>query len=346
MLSVLSTSYGKDLYLITLKNDQIIVNITNLGCTVTAIYTPDSNGIIKNIVAGFSDLAFYEQNDAYFGCVVGRYANRIAGGKFTLAGQPVQLSVNDGTNHLHGGFEGFHKKIWSVVTEIKEENLVGVVMEYLSKDGEEGYPGNLLVQVRYTLDNTGKLSIRYTGHTDKATPVNLTNHSYFNLSGFEQALITGHLLKINASHYTGKNNHNVPDGSVIKVQGTALDFQQAKRIGDDIDQFPNDKGFDHNYVLNSEGEITEAAVLYEPVTGRELKVFTDQPGMQLYTANWWYGGLYPKHGAVALETQAFPDSPNHPSFPCTILHPGEVYEKHTIYEFGVRSLKSSYETIL
>jgi aldose 1-epimerase len=324
MLSVLSTSYEKDLYMVTLKNDQIIVNITNLGCTVTAIHTPDRSGVMKNIVAGFNDLSSYEQNDAYFGCVVGRYANRIAGGKFILGGQPVQLSVNDGINHLHGGFEGFHKKRWSVVAVIEETELVGVIMEYLSRDGEEGYPGNLLVQVRYT---------RY---TDQATPVNLTNHSYFNLSGFEQALITGHLLQINALYYTGKNDYNVPDGSIIKVQGTALDFLQPKRIGDDIDQFPDDKGFDHNYVLNSAGEITEAAVLYEPVTGRELRVFTDQPGIQLYTANWWYGSLYPKHGAVALETQAFPDSPNHPSFPCTILHPGEVYERHTIYAFGVR----------
>jgi aldose 1-epimerase len=336
MLSVLRTSYDKDLHLITLKNDQVIINITNLGCTVTAIYTPDRNGVMKNIVAGFEDLKDYTSNEAYFGCVVGRYANRIAGGKFTLAGEQIQLSVNDGTNHLHGGVEGFHTKIWEIAAVIDKTDEVGVVLEYTSKDGEEGYPGNLQVQVKYTLDNKGKLSISYTASTDRSTPVNLTNHSYFNLSGFEQPLVTDHLLQINALYYTSKNSSNVPDGNVKKVAGTALDFLEPGKIGANIDQLKEDKGFDHNYVLETAGGITEAAVLYEPVTGRVLKVYTDQPGMQLYTANWWDGTLYPQHGAVALETQAFPDSPNHPSFPDTILHPGDVYAKHTIYEFGVR----------
>ncbi|SFE43555.1 aldose 1-epimerase [Chitinophaga sp. CF118] len=337
MLSVSSKYYGQlkgsDLYLITLKNEQMSVTITNLGCSITAIYTPDRNGVMKNVVAGFSDLQQYERNEAYFGCVVGRYANRIAYGRFLLDGQPVQLSVNDAGNHLHGGFEGFHKKVWEIV----EVTDTGVVMEYLSRDREEGYPGNLRVKVQYTLDNEGRFSIQYTGMTDQCTPVNLTNHSYFNLSGFEQPLITDHLLYINAYYYTGKNELNVPDGKILKVEGTPLSFLQPKRIGADIDRFPADQGFDHNYVLNGKREdgIVPAATLYDPLTGRQLRVFTDQPGLQLYTANLWDGSLYEKHGAVALETQAFPDSPNHPQFPGTILEPGSTYETCTIYEFSV-----------
>lgn len=334
MLAVSSTYYGQlkgaDLYLITLKNEQLIVHITNLGGTVTSIEVPDRNGVMKNVVAGFTDLQQYERNEAYFGCVVGRYANRIAGGRFLLNGASVQLSLNDGINHLHGGFDGFHKKVWDIVSINKN----GVILEYLSKDGEEGYPGNLRVRVEYTLDNE-KLSMQYSAITDRCTPVNLTNHSYFNLSGFEQPLVTDHLLQINACYYTGKNIHNVPDGKMLEVAGTPLDFLLPKKIGADIDKLPADQGFDHNFVLK-EGP---AATLYDPLTGRQLQVFTNQPGMQLYTANLWDGTLYEKHGAVALETQAFPDSPNHPEFPSTILHPGSVYESRTIYAFSV--IKSS-----
>lgn len=334
-----STYYGQlngaDLYLITLENEQISVNITSLGATITSILTPDRNGVKKNVVAGFSDLQQYGNNEAYFGCVVGRYANRIGGGRFLSGGETVQLSLNDGINHLHGGFDGFHKKVWTIISVDDQE----VILEYLSKDGEEGYPGNLRVRVMYVLDG-GQLRIQYTAVTDKSTPVNLTNHSYFNLSGFEDPLITDHLLQINAYYYTGKNGHNLPDGHLREVAGTPLDFRFPKRIGADIDQLAADQGFDHNYVLK-EGP---AATLYDPLTGRQLQVFTDQPGMQLYTANLWDGSLYAKHGAVALETQAFPDSPNHPAFPCTMLQPGSIYERYTIYAFSV--IKSSYETIL
>lgn len=311
---------------ITLKNDKITIHITNLGATVTSIETADRNGVMKNVVAGFSDLSKYEQNKDYYGCVVGRYANRIRGGSFSYGGENIQLSVNDGLNHLHGGFEGFHKKVWTIIAASDQE----VILEYLSKDGEEGYPGNLRVRVTYGL--TGEqLRIQYTAVTDKSTPVNLTNHSYFNLSGFEHPVITDHLLHINARYYTGKDVHHLPDGHIREVAGTPLDFRLPKRIGEDIDQLKDDQGFNHNYVLQ-EGV---AATLYDPLTGRQLQVFTDQPGMQLYTANFWDGTLYAKHGAVALETQAFPDSPNHPAFPGTMLHPGEIYERYTIYAFSV-----------
>jgi aldose 1-epimerase len=224
---------------------------------------------------------------------------------------------------------------------IHDEGRVGVVFEYRSRDGEEGYPGNLKVKVKYTLNGT-RLSIRYSALTDKRTPVNLCNHSYFNLTGFDNPLVTGHFLQINALEYTGKGETNTPTGDILKLSGTPLDFSRPKKIAEDMDKFPADGGFDHNYVLSRQrsGEIVPAAELYDPETGRILRVFTDQPGIQLYTANWWDGSpsgrqhrSYIKHGGVALETQAFPDSPNHPNFPDTILNVGELYQSTTIYEF-------------
>jgi aldose 1-epimerase len=302
---------------ITLKNEQISVSITNLGATITSIHTRDRNGVMKNVVAGFSDLQQYENNEAYFGCIVGRYANRITGGRFTLGAETIQLSLNDGANHLHGGFEGFHKKVWTIVSVNDQK----VILEYLSKDGEEGYPGNLRVRVTYILDGRA-LRIQYHAVTDKPTPVNLTNHSYFNLSGFEYPVITDHLLWINADHYTSNNADNLPDGHIREVADTPLDFRVPTRIGGDLN---------HNYVLKT----GPAARLYDPLTGRQLEVFTDQPGIQVYTAYLWDGNPYAKHGAVALETQAFPDSPNHPAFPTTILYPGDVYERYTVYVFSL-----------
>jgi aldose 1-epimerase len=218
-----------------------------------------------------------------------------------------------------------------------------VEFEYLSSDGEEGYPGNLLVKIKYTLNNKNELSIEYNADTDRPTPVSLTNHSYFNLSGFETPNIYEHLLLVNAEIYTEKNANNTPTGNIIPVADTPLDFRQPKKIGKDIDQFPKDKGFDHNFVLkkNVSREIVLAAQLKDPSSGRRVTVYTDQPGIQVYTANFWDGtvegshGPYQQHGAVALETQAFPDSPNHPSFPDTIVRPGEHYFSKTIYKFGI-----------
>ncbi|GAA4729304.1 aldose epimerase family protein [Flavisolibacter ginsenosidimutans] len=329
---------------IVLQNGEVEVALTNLGCSILSIDTPDKNGDCKNIVAGFSSIEDYLVNRDYLGCVVGRYANRIANGRFMLDGKPILLSLNDGVTHLHGGVEGFHKKIWDVQRFINKEEQVGIVFSYLSRDGEEGYPGNLDVTVSYSLNKNNQLCIEYSAETDKATPVSLTNHSYFNLTGFDVPVIDDHLLQVNASAYTEKNEQNVPTGSVLSVEGTALDFRQPKKIGSGIDSFPKDVGYDHNFVLedHSTSEVVFAAKLSEPVSCRSLTVFTSAPGIQVYTANYWdssikgvQGQLYEKHGAVALETQAFPDSPNQPSFPNTILYPGEKYSLKTIYAFGV-----------
>lgn len=335
---------GAPLHMITLENAAITVELINLGATITAIYAPDKAGTRKNIVAGFQDPEDYQHNPAYFGCIVGRYANRIAAGNINVSGEHYQLSVNNDGNHLHGGVDGFHTKVWQVLQITQTNDEASVTMEYVSADGEEGYPGNLTVQVQYVLDSTNQLSIRYTARTDRSTPVNLTNHSYFNLSGFEQPLITDHLLTINARTYTEKSSRNIPTGNILPVAGTPLDFTLPTRIGKHINSLPADGGFDHNYVLQSpEAGKMLAATLEDPDSGRRLRVFTDQPGIQLYSANFWDGSTtgqqgtpYQKHGAVALETQAFPDSPNHAHFPDTILLPGDVYRRTTVFAFDMR----------
>ncbi len=335
--------HGAPLYLVTLKNDTVTVHITNLGCAVMAVHTPDRHGNIKNIAAGFEQPLDYANNPWYFGCVVGRYANRIAAGRFELDGQIRQLSVNNGENHLHGGWVGFNRKVWALKEQIREEEHTGVIFEYMSKNGEEGYPGNLTATVKYLLNQHNQLIMEYTAVTDQRTPVNFTNHSYFNLTGFEAPVINDHLLQVNAGSYTEKNGMNVPTGRIVPVQGSGADFMEPDRIGDRLQTFPSDMGFDLNYVLNGGTQDQPAAMLEDPGTGRWLKVFTDQPGIQVYTANFWDGSItgqqgkpYVQHGAIALETQAFPDSPNHRDFPNTILNPGEVYQTTTVYEFGVR----------
>lgn len=335
---------GEPLEQITLENAAVRVELINLGATITAIYAPDKAGVRKNIVAGFNDLQAYWENPAYFGSTVGRYANRIAGGKLTIDGVNYQLPVNNDSNHLHGGFEGFHKKVWQVIQCSQNEEQASITMSYTSPDGEEGYPGTLSVQVRYILDRHNRLTITYTANTDKATPVSLTNHSYFNLTGFENPLVTDHLLRINADNYTEKNSSNTPTGRLLPVTGTPLDFTHARPVGQSIGQLPADMGFDHNYMLRPyDAENIPAAELEDPESGRVLRVFTDQPGIQLYSANYWDGSItgaqgvpYLKHGAVALETQAFPDSPNHAQFPETILRPGETYRRKTIFVFDVQ----------
>ncbi|MCF6407460.1 galactose mutarotase [Chitinophaga filiformis] len=332
---------GAPLYMITLENAAVTVQLINLGATITALYAPDKAGIQKNVVAGFSNPLDYLHNPAYFGCTVGRYANRIAGGRFIVEGREYQLPVNNDGNHLHGGFEGFHTRIWQVIQSGQSDEEASVIMEYVSADGEEGYPGTLTARVQYVLDDRNQLHIRYTAHTDKSTPVSMTNHSYFNLSGFEQPLITEHLLTINAKTYTEKSDRNIPTGNIVPVSGTPLDFTRATRIGGHIHEIPADRGFDHNFVLQSAD--APAAILEDPYSGRTLRIFTDQPGIQVYTANYWDGNIkgqqgkpYLKHGAVALETQAFPDSPNHAHFPDTILSPGDIYRRHTIFAFDVQ----------
>ena len=338
---------GKDLYRYTFGNGQIGVTVISLGAAVTTIQMPDRWGRPGNIVAAYAGEDGYRQNPLYLGCIIGRYANRIGGGRFQLDGRRVQLSVNDGANHLHGGFNGFHRQVWGLRSKICTYEGAGVVLEYSSRDGEEGYPGNLSVQVTYLLDADGRFSIEYRAVTDKKTPVSLTNHSYFNLTAFEVPVIDDHFLTIHATRYTEKNGSNLPSGRILPVAGTPLDFSMSRRIGETIGGLPEDRGFDHNYVIDRKqpGQLVQAARLYDPVSGRLLQVSTDQPGIQVYTANEWDGvvagqqGLrYGRHGAVALETQAFPDSPNHPDFPDTLLVPGAVYTTKTIFEFSIPSI--------
>lgn len=317
-----------------LSNGLIDIELCNYGCTIVSIFVPDKMGQKRNIVAGFKTIEEYHQNEHYFGCTVGRFANRIANGKFEIEGKKYHLECNNGQNHLHGGKNAFHKKIWNVT---KSEN--GLSMTYFSADGEEGYPGNLNIRVDFSFGEDNKFNIHYTATTDKSTIINLTNHSYFNLSGFEESTIYNHFLKVNAVNFTPKNEKNTATGEITKVEGTPFDFRKFKPLGKDMDALPIDMGYDINFVLDNNKE-DACAELFDPQSGRLLKVFTTQPGLQLYTANWWNGKIegtqsvrYEKHGAVALETQAFPDAPNHPNFPSTILNVGEEYFYVTTYQF-------------
>lgn len=330
---------SKDIFLYKLINANMDVEISNYGCTIVSINTPDFNGSKENIVAGFKNFSDYTKDHPYLGCVVGRYANRIAFGKFKIEDMEYSLPVNNGKNHLHGGYNGFNKKIWKPEREIKTHDLVGVQFSYTSEDGEEGYPGNLKVLVEYVLTAKDELIINYEAVTDKPTIVNLTNHSYFNLSGFQTPIIYDHLLKINSNRYTEKNENNVPTGCFKSVLNTPYDFLQFKKIGEHIHLLHDDRGYDINYVLN---DTSLAIELYDRLSGRTLKLFTDRPGVQVYTANWWDGTLkgshsqsYVQHAAVALETQAFPDAPNHPQFPSTVLYPGQLFKTKTIFQFSV-----------
>lgn len=336
---------GSDkLFRVILRNGNMTVELTNIGCAIIAIRTPDHSNNQANIVAGFSDLLHYKANADYFGCVVGRFANRITNGRFQLDGKTYQLSVNNGNNHLHGGKEGFSRKLWHIHEIIERDNECGIVFSYFSPHGEEGYHGNLSVTVKYLLSRENRLGIYYKAVTDKSTPVSLTNHSYFNLSGFREPTIYDHKLCVNASEYTVKSGNNTSTGEIAKVEGTALDFRTPKLIGKDINSFPVDMGYDHSFIIKSHNSnaMEKAAILSEEKSGRTVTVYTDRPAIQVYTGNSWNGIIkgeqgytYAKHGGVALETQAFPDSPNHAHFPDTILRPGEVHESATIYEFGV-----------
>lgn len=338
---ILGDINGSAVLLFRLSTANLELLISNFGATIVSIDMPDRNGIVRDIVAGYDSLEQYEEDSIYAGSVVGRYANRIAFGKFALDNTSYELPVNNEMNHLHGGFKGFNKQVWEVEKIIREDNRAGLILSYVSSDGEEGYPGNLDVRVSYILDKNNQLTMEYTATTDHPTIVSLTNHSYFNLSGFEEP-IYNHELLIRASLYTEKNDNNIPTGKLLPVKGGPLDFGSSIPLGNHIHDLEKDRGYDHNFVLENGGHLQEAAVLYHPASGRKLSVMTDRPGIQVYTANWWDGSLtgrqgkkYEKHGAVALETQAFPDSPNHPEFPSTTLRPGEEFRTTTIFKFEV-----------
>jgi len=317
----------------------MVIKILNYGATITHIIVPDKDGKFDDIALGFDSIEHYLRvPHPYFGCIVGRYANRIANAQFTINGETFKLESNDNGNSIHGGEVGFNKKIWDVVS-VNDSSLV---LFYQSQDGEEGYPGNLKVHVTYTVTSDNELIIDYSASTDKTTAINLTNHSYFNLSGAKASTILDHQLYINAKQITEANEALIPTGNIIEIAGGPLDFSTTKKIGKDINQVPG--GYDHNYVLNKdEGRLSLAAEVIDPLTGRGIEVKTTKPGMQLYTANFLDSSItgksgikYPKYGGFCLETQFYPDSPNHPEFPSAILNPDEKYEETTIYKFFVK----------
>ena len=338
------TKAGQPVKLYTLSNSQgVTVKITSYGALLTEFWAPDRNGTSGDIVLGFETIEKYEAGHPYFGATVGRVGNRIAKGRFSLDGKEYTLAVNNGPNHLHGGLKGFDKVVWESKIVRQTDEAVAVEFSYLSADGKEGYPGNLYVTVVYSLNNRNELRIDYRATTDKATPINVTNHSYFNLAGGGDVL--GHELFLAADAYTPTDETLIPTGEIASVKGTPLDFTRPTPIGGRIDklkEFPG--GYDHNLVLrNSGGGLALAARAYEPKSGRVLEVLTTEPGIQFYSAIHLDGSLrgvggvvYNKFGAFCLETQHFPDSINHPAFPSTVLRPGETFTSATVMRVSAK----------
>jgi aldose 1-epimerase len=340
---------GEKVIQYTLTNPSgMIVKILNYGGTVTDIIIPDKNGKMGNVVLGYDSLAGYVQNgNPYFGCLVGRYANRIANAKFTLDGKEYQLAANNNGNTLHGGLKGFDKRVWKAGS-INTDSVASLKFTYDSKDMEEGYPGNCHTEVVYTLTKDNELKIEYSATTDKATPVNLTNHCYFNLSAGTDSTILDHELMLKANQYTPVNDKLIPTGKIEDVKGTPMDFTTAKKIGRDLAQVPGSDpgGYDHNWVFQKpENRFDMIASLYHQPSGRYMEVRTTEPGIQFYSGNFLNGTLtntrggvkYIKHAGLCLETQHFPDSPNQPAFPNTILKPGETYQQITVYKFSIKN---------
>jgi aldose 1-epimerase len=342
------TADGKPVEIYTLTNKSgAEVRIITYGGTVVSLKVPDRAGQLGDVVLGFDSIADYEKHRAYMGAVIGRYGNRIAKGKFTIDGREYSVAVNNGVNHLHGGLKGFDKAIWSARPF---SNSAGANLEltYVSADGEEGYPGKLTVTVVYTLTEKNELKVVYGATTDKATVVNLTQHSYFNLAGAGNGTILGHQVAIFADRFTPTDSGSIPTGELRPVKGTAFDFTTptvvGARIDQDDEQLKYGSGYDQNWVLNKRGKGPElAATVYEPTSGRFLEVLTTEPGIQFYTGNHLDASIkgkegkdYPKRTGLCLEAERFPDSPNQPSFPTALLKPGQRYAQTTIYRFSVR----------
>jgi len=331
------TPDGQEAFLFTLTNKSgMQAKITNYGGTIISLMVPDANNNFADVVLGFDNLDDYIKDNPFFGCIVGRYANRIANGKFKLDDVEYNLAINDGPNSLHGGLKGFDKVVWQV-QELMSEDGPALKLTYTSPDGEEGYPGNLKCSVTYTLTNSNELRIDYYAVTDKTTVINLTNHSYFNLKGYDTPDMLEQLLYINADNYTVDDENLIPTGEIESVKDTPLDFTCEMPIGSRIEEVG---GYDLNYIINNHnGQLTLAARVTEPESGRIMETLTTLPAVQLYTANFLDGShkgksaVYNKYAGFCLETQHYPDSPNKPMFPSTILKPGQIYQHTTVYRF-------------
>ena len=353
LVTITKESFGKtednipvDNYLLKNSNG-MEVSIITYGGIIKSLKVPNKNQVIEDVVLGFNSLAEYEKPNPYFGALIGRYGNRIAKGKFSLDGKEYVLATNNGENHLHGGPEGFNRKVWTA-SEKQTEHSASLVLSYLSKDMEEGYPGNLQVEVTYTLTDKNDLAVSYSATTDKKTVLNLTQHSYFNLSGDFSKTILDHNVTIDADRYLPVDATLIPLGELRDVSGTPFDFRQAKPIGkqinEDNEQLKRGLGYDHCWVLNDgKGEIAFAASAYDKTSGRLLEVFTDEPAIQFYTGNFLDGtlpskqdGNYEYRTGFCLETQHYPDSPNQKDFPSVVLEPGQNYHSNTVFKFSVK----------
>jgi aldose 1-epimerase len=340
---------GKKVDIYTLTNaNQVEIKITNYGGIVTSIKLPDKNGKFDDVALGYNDLQRYINNNPYFGCIVGRYGNRIGKAKFTLEGEEFTLAKNDGENSLHGGLKGFDKVLWNAEPVTGKDSL-SLKLTYLSKDGEEGFPGNLKVTVTYTLTNDNSFCIDYLATTDKTTIVNLTNHTYWNFAGEGSGDILKHELMLNADSFTPVDQGLITTGEIRSVENTPMDFRKPTAIGDrieaDYDQLKFGKGYDHNWVINSKDndKLKLGATVYEPGSGRFMEIFTTEPGIQFYSGNFLDGSIigksskaYAFRNGFCLETQHFPDSPNKPEFPSVVLKAGETYKTRTIHKFSVK----------
>jgi len=327
---------GRQADIYTLSNGDLEVKITNFGAAVVSLKAPDREGGKADIVLGYDELEGYVNDEVYLGIIAGRCANRIGKAKFELDGKEYQLSKNHGQHHLHGGFKGFGKVLWTAEQQ-SEDDKPALRLSYVSSDGEEGYPGNVSCKVTYSVTENNELVIDYFAEADKPTIVNLTNHSYFNLAGVGGKDILDHEVVIYADKYTELDSESIPTGKIKSVRGTSFDFTTPHKVGERIEQAG---GYDLNYILNNPGDMSKpSAKVYESESGRVMQVFCTQPGVQFYTGNYLDGSakgksaVYTKHSGLCLETQHFPDAPNHPDFPSVVLRPGQRYEQRTVFKF-------------
>jgi aldose 1-epimerase len=337
----------KPVTLYTMRNNNSMeISVINYGGIIVTIKVPDKNGKIDDVTLGFDSLSDYVISNPFFGALIGRYGNRVAGGKFSLDNIEYTLPVNNDINHLHGGSGGFDKVYWDI-QDVSDSRQAMLKLSYLSKDGEEGYPGNVGVEIVYTLTPENEIKINYRATTDKTTIINLTQHSYFNLGGHASSDILDHQLTINADYFLPVDESSIPTGSLQSVKGTAFDFLFSQKIGSLIHhnevQLSFGKGYDHCWALNNKGKFEKVATLHDPASGRLLEVFTDQPGLQFYSGNSLDGSHIGKNGVaykfrqgLCLETQHFPDTPNQPSFPSVTLNTNEIYETMTVYKFSIK----------